>query len=170
MQSPTLLVVIAFAAASVAVAGPALANGAASVRQQRFTFTGKTVSGKNLPIRVSAVGPIHATGTARIAEHAKTSDATFAFPKGNLHVLFVHGPTSARPDPAKCRATINARGTYTIRGGTGVYSHARGEGTYTEKRLLTGRRSPAGTCLAGPSAKPKSITAVATMRGTATLS
>jgi hypothetical protein len=84
-------------------------------------------------------------------------------------VLFVHGPTSAPPDPAKCRATIDARGTYTIRSGTRQYAGATGKGAYTETRLLLGERSPAGKCLSGPNSTPETVIAVATMRGTISL-
>jgi hypothetical protein len=164
-----ILVAIAASAASVAAAGVALAHGNLASSPQRFTFTGKTVRGKDLPIKVFATGPISGIGTVRLVEHPKTSNGTFRFSKGNLRVLFVHGPTRAHPDPAKCRATINAGGTYTIHGGTGLYAAAAGKGTYTEKRLLLGERNPAGKCLGGPNSTPKSITAVATMIGTLSL-
>ena len=160
---------LAAAAASFLTAGAALADSNASSSPQRFTFSGKTIRGNDLPITVSATGPISGKGTVHIVERPKTSSATFQFSNGNLQVLFVHGRTSAHPDPAKCRATIDSRGIYTIRGGTRRYAGATGKGTYTETRLLLGARSTAGKCLSGPHSTPKTITAVATMHGTISL-
>jgi hypothetical protein len=168
MKRHTVTLALA-AAASVLTAGAALADSNASSSPQRFTFSGKTVGGNDLPITVSATGPISGKGTVHISERPKTSSATFQFSNGNLQVLFVHGRTSAHPDLAKCRAAINSRGTYTIHGGSGMYAHAAGKGTYTETRLLIGARSTTGKCLSGPNSTPKTITAVATMHGTINL-
>ena len=66
-------------------------------------------------------------------------------------------------------ATIDARGTYTITGGTGRYAGATGKGSYTEKRLLVGQRNRAGQCLSGPNSMPQSVTATAVMVGTINL-
>jgi len=136
---------------------------------QRFTFSGETIRGKDLPITVTAVGPISGHGTAQLIEHPKTTAGTFHFPHGNVQVRFVHGPIQAHPNLATCRATIDARGTYTIYGGTGPYAAATGKGTYTEKRVLVGQRSPAGKCLNGQNSTPQSVTATATMIGTINL-
>lgn len=149
---------------SAAIAG--IAHAGASGSAQRFTFTGKTIRGKDLPIHVSATGLITAPGTARMVEHPKTTTGAFLFPKGNINVRFLHGPTQAHPNLAKCRATIDARGTYTISGGTGPYAHATGNGTYTETRTLIGARNSAGACIGGPNSTPASVTATATMIGT----
>ena len=166
-MNPRSVILALGTASTLMAAGAALAHGNAS--PQRFTFSGKTVRGKDLPITVSATGPISGNGTVRIIEHPKTSTATFQFPTGTIQVLFLHGPTQTHPDPAQCRATIDARGTYTIHGGSGRYAGATGKGAYTETRLLLGQRSPAGKCLAGPNSTPKTITAIATMRGTISL-
>lgn len=169
MNRRTVILALTAAAASFLTASAALANDNASASPQRFTFSGKTIRGKDLPITVSATGAISGTGTVSIIEHPTTSNATFHFTHGNIQVLFVHGPTNTHPDPAKCRATIDARGTYTIRGGTKRYAGATGKGTYTETRLLLGQRSPAGKCLNGPNTPPERVTAVATMHGTISL-
>jgi hypothetical protein len=169
MNHRIVTLALAASGASVITAGAAVAHSTASPSPQRFTFSGKTLRGKDLPITVSATGPISGKGTVRIVERPKTSTASFHFSNGNLQVLFVHGRTSAHPDPAKCRATIDSRGTYTIRGGTRQYAGATGKGAYAETRLLLGARSTAGKCLGGPNATPEMITAVATMRGTVSL-
>ena len=65
-------------------------------------------------------------------------------------------------------ATIDARGTYTISGGTGAYARIAGAGTYTETRVLVGARSSSGSCIGGPTSTPASVTAVAHMTGTLT--
>ena len=153
----------------VAAAIAGIAHAGSSGSAQRFTFSGKTIQGKDLPIRVSAAGPITARGTARMVERPKTTIGAFLFPKGNVNVRFVHGPTRAHPDLVKCRATIDARGAYTISGGTGPYARATGRGTYTETRVLVGARNSAGACVGGPNSTPSSVTVVATMMGTVTL-
>jgi hypothetical protein len=163
------LIAIVALAATASVTGAASAHRIAHASTQRFTFSGKTISGKNLPIHVTAIGPISGHGTARLIEHPNTTAGTFLLPHGNLQLRFVHGPTQPHLNPAKCRATIDARGTYTINGGTGRYTGATGKGTYTETRLLIGQRSPAGKCLSGQNSTPKSVTAVATMIGTVSL-
>lgn len=165
MHRPIRFITVAAVAAATAT-GTAYAHHGTSPSTQRFTFSGKTIRGKDLPITVTAVGPISGHGTARLIEHPKTTTGTFLLPHGDLHVSFLHGPTRAHPNLAKCRATIDAGGTYTINGGTGPYAGATGKGTYTEKRVLLGRRSPAGTCLAGPNSMPQSVTATAAMVGT----
>jgi len=167
MRRPIAVITVA-ALAAAAAAGTAYAHHNTS-STQRFTFSGKTIRGKDLPIKVTAVGPISGHGTARLIEHPKTSAGTFRLPNGNIHLRFVHGPTQAHPNLATCRATIDARGTYTITGGTGHYTGATGKGTYTEKRVLVGQRSPAGTCLGGPNSMPQSITATTLMVGTVNL-
>ena len=153
---------------SLFVAGAALAHSNAS-GPQHFTFSGKTVRGKDLPITVTAAGPINGKGTVGIIEHPKTSTATFYFTNGTIQVLFTHGQTRAHPDPAKCRATIDSRGTYTIHLGTRQYADATGKGIYTEERILLGARSTTGKCVGGPHTRPATITSIATMRGTLSL-
>ena len=169
MNRRAVILALTAVAASFLTATAALANEDAASGPQRFAFSGKTIRGKDLPITVSATGAISGTGTVSIIEHPKTSNATFHFTHGNIQLLFVHGPTNAHLDAAKCRATIDASGVYTIRGGTRRYAGATGKGTYTETRLLLGRLSPAGKCLNGPNTTPEKVTAVATMRGTISL-
>lgn len=159
-------IAIGVALAAAVATGTAYAHHGTSSSTQRFTFSGKTIRGKDLPITLTAVGPISGHGTARLSEHPTTTTGMFLLPHGNLRVRFLHGPTQAHPNLAKCEATIDARGTYTITGGTGRYADATGNGTYTEKRVLLGQRSPAGTCLAGLNSTPQSVTATAAMVGT----
>ena len=160
---------VAVLTAAAAIGTAYAHHSTSSPTTQRFTFSGKTIRGKDLPIKVTAVGPINGRGTAQLIEHLKTTAGTFRLPNGNVQVRFVHGPTQAHPNLAKCRATIDARGTYTINGGTGLYVDATGKGTYTEKRVLVGQRSPAGKCLSGPNSMPQSVTATAVMFGTINL-
>ena len=169
MHRPIGFIAVAAALAAAAATGTAYAHDGISPSTQRFTFTGKTNRGKDLPITVTAVGPISGRGTARLIEHAKTTAGTFRLPDGIIQVHFVHGPTQAHLNVAKCMATIDARGTYTINGGTGRYTGATGNGTYTEKRILVGQRSPAGKCISGPNSTPQSVTATAAMVGTINL-
>ena len=165
MHRPIRFITVAALTAATAT-GTAYAHHSTAPSTQRFTFSGKTIQGKDLPITVTAIGPISGHGTARLIESPKTTTGTFLLAHGNLHVRFLHGPTRAHPNPAKCRATIEAGGTYTITGGTGPYASATGKGTYTEKRVLVGQRSQAGTCLGGPNSTPQSVTATAAMVGT----
>lgn len=160
-----LTITLLMAAAIVGIAHASVPGSA-----QRFTFSSKTVRGTDLPIHVSAVGAIAARGTARLVEHPNTTTGAFVFPRGDLNIRFVHGPTHAHPDLANCRATIDARGTYTIRGGTGPYARANGTGTYTETRILIGQRNSTGACIGGPNSTPASVTVVARMVGTVALS
>jgi hypothetical protein len=168
MHRPIGFIAVAALAAATAT-GTAYAHHSTSPSTQRFTFSGKTIRGKDLPITLTAAGPISGHGTARLIEHPKTTTGTFRLPHGNLQLHFLHGPTRAHPNLAKCRATIDARGAYTINGGTGPYAGATGKGTYTEKRVLIGQRSPAGKCLSGPNSMPQSVTATAAMIGTISL-
>lgn len=169
MHRPTGFIAVAAALAAAAATGTAYADHSTSPSTQRFTFSGKTIRGKDLPITVTAVGPVSGHGTARLIEHPKTTAGTFRLPNGIIQVHFVHGPTQAHPNVAKCMATIDARGTYTITGGTGPYAGATGKGTYTEKRILVGQRSPAGKCISGQNSTPQSVTATAAMVGTISL-
>ena len=60
--------------------------------------------GKDLPITLTAVGPISGRGTARLIEHQKTTLGTFRLRKGNIQVRFIHGPTNAHPGPRQVQS------------------------------------------------------------------
>jgi hypothetical protein len=163
------LALVTLAALVAAASAGARATNATTHAAQQFTFAGETIGARALPIKVTAHGAITARGTAYLVEHASTTSGTFVFSGGTIRIRFVHGATNAKPDPAACRATIYARGTYAITGGAGRFAGITGKGTYRERRMLIGKRRANGACIADRRATPKSVTAVATMSGTVSL-
>jgi hypothetical protein len=165
MQTRTNLIATAVV---VAAAHVALAAASPAARpQERFTITGKTVRGKDGPIRVVAAGSIRGSGRATFVDHGKTSKGTFHLAGGDVYVTFVGKRSVSHADPAACRATVDYSGTFTIRGGTHRYRTAAGRGTFQEHRKLVGQRDQAGNCL--QQATPETVTVVNHARGTASL-
>lgn len=140
---------------------------ASSSHAQRFTMSGKTIGGTQRPIKVTATGLIHGTGTAAFVEHGNTSNGVFRLPNGNLFITFTGTKFSSHRAPQACTATVEYQGTFTIHGGTRAYRRATGKGTFAEHRKYVGQRDKSGNCL--PQAPPATITAVNHARGTATL-
>ena len=166
MRTGIPLIVVPILAASTA-SSAAATDPASAPHRERFTISGKTIRGKQGPIKVVASGPIRGTGTARFTEHGNTSNGTFRMPGGNVFVRFIGTRFVAHPDPRACTATFEYQGTFTIRGGTRRYRNASGKGSFTEHREWIGQRDKAGHCL--PQAPPATITARNIARGTATL-
>jgi hypothetical protein len=153
-----ILVIVATTTASAAASSP---------HRERFTLSGTTIHGTERPIKVTAIGSIHGTGTARFIEHRNTSDGTFYLPDGKLFIAFVGTRSVSHRHPRACTATVQYQGTFTITGGTRHYRHAAGTGTFTEHRKYIGQRDNTGRCL--PKAPPATITAVNHARGTASI-
>jgi hypothetical protein len=161
----TRIIVTVLAATTAATTAAAMQ--APSSHRERFTISGKTIRGREGPIKVLATGPIHGTGTARFIEHGNISNGTFHLPDGKVFITFTGTRFVFHPRPRACSGTFQYDGTYTIHGGTRRYRHATGKGTFTEHRKYIGQRDRTGHCL--PQRPPAIITAVNDAHGTATL-
>jgi hypothetical protein len=166
MRTRSIVAIVTILAA-ISAATTAAAVQALSSHRERFTISGKTIRGKEGPIKVLATGPIDGTGTIRFVEHGNTSNGAIHLPDGKVFITFTGTRFVSHPHPRACTGTFEYDGTYTIHGGTRLYRHATGNGTFTEQRKYMGQRDKTGHCL--PQAPPAIITAVNHAHGTATL-
>jgi hypothetical protein len=162
-----IIVAIVPILAATTVATMAATVQASSSHREHFMISGKTIRGKEGPIKVLASGPIRGTGTARFIEHGNISNGTFRLPGGKVFITFSGTRFVPHLHPRACTATFEYDGTYTIHGGTRLYRNATGKGAFTEHRTYIGQRDETGHCLR--QAPPAIITAVNHARGSATL-
>ena len=128
-----------------------------SARAERITLHGAAVHGVDTPIRVTAAGPITGHGTARDDDKPNGKGVLILYlPNGKVSITNKTTSLKAKVNARQCTATITERGTFEIVGGSGHYTHATGNGTYTNRRELIGARTPNGAC-AGRNAPPQAV-------------
>jgi hypothetical protein len=168
MRLPISLITLALAI-SAGAATVAAASTDASSKAERFTLSGATIRGVDRPLRVTAVGPIAGSGTARDKDGAARHDTlVFHLAKGTVTVSADEKSIAAHPDFHTCTAKIVAQGTFTITGGTRAFHGATGNGTFTRHTSIIGGRNSSGACLP-KSAPPKAVYNTVTMIGKAAL-
>lgn len=171
-MSPKLSRAITVAAtlALAAIALLATLTGAAQgrrTRAERITLRGATVHGVDTPIRLTATGPINGHGTAKDDDNPNGKGVLILYLRnGNVSITNKTTSLKAKMNTRQCTATITERGTFKIVGGTGHYQHAKGNGTYTNRRKLIGARTPTGAW-AGRSAPPQAAYDTVTLTGEA---
>lgn len=128
-----------------------------NARAEHITLRGAIIHGVDNPIRVIATGPINGHGTAKDDDNPNgTGVLTLYLADGKVFITNKTASLNAKMNARQCTATITERGAFKIAGGTGHYVHARGTGTYANRRKLIGSRAPSGTC-AGRSAPPQAV-------------
>jgi hypothetical protein len=87
------------------------------------------------PQPISASGPIHALGRDKVLSNTKDR---FNFPKGCIVVVHKPKHNTQSGDPGSCTFRFTETGTYIVTGGTGLYAHAKGSGTYRLNGIVIG--------------------------------
>lgn len=126
-------------ARAVSAAGPAAgqaATGGPAVTgqiQEHLTLTSAASTSTRAHVR--ARGVLAAAGTAYVRKSAAGHAVTWlVFKHGSLRLLTHRSSLSVSvPDPATCKFTEVAHGSYQIRGGARRYVHAAGSGSYLTK-------------------------------------
>lgn len=120
------------------------------------TISGSTTSvANNVTIPLTASGVVSATNGKLPTGGPNNGTDTLTFKQGGLTVHHVQSSSKMHFDKTACSFTGGASGKYTVKGGTGVFKGATGNGvftvTFSGKFALTD-----GKCKAGNSTKPTS--------------
>lgn len=157
---PPRTITVAATLMLAAIALLAMLAGAAqgtSARAERITLRGAIVHGVDTPIRVTATGPVNGHGTAKDNDSPNGNGVLVLYLRnGNVSITNKTSSLKAKVNARRCTATITERGTFKIVGGTKHYTHATGNGTYTNRRHLIGARTRNGKC-AGRNAPPQAV-------------
>ncbi len=111
-----------FVTGALVMSGAATAS--ASSGTEHFALTQTAVSG---PETVVAIGPLTATGRASFLSNTKD---LYSFKQGAIIVIHHVTKDSQHYNPKTCVYVEHQQGSYTVRGHSGAYAHARGSGTY----------------------------------------
>ena len=122
------------------------------------------------PGKVIASGPVTGVGSETDTDGPDGDVlATFTFDTGIVSVD-ISGVRQSNFDPKTCIAKPSESGTFTITGGSGLYSGVTGGGTYSGHGIIVGRRGPQGQCFGpGSGVPPAQNVFIARMSGTASI-
>jgi len=148
------------AAASLSMLVTAPAASAHGLATQHFTLLFSTQNGVEKQSLAIAKGPITGVGietqTEEEAGDQQTSYAVMHLPRGDVAVTFLE-TFAWTINYRACAAHGTGSGTFTITGGTGAYTGATGQGTFTDRGTLIGARDSQGQCLGPDSSVPPKL-------------
>ena len=162
------LTIAIVAVAALALPVLATTGAGAATRQPRQPLQPQSFQVRivdNNPGTVYASGPIRGVGTDQSLSN--TFDV-FAFPRGDVNVY--HSDLSnvtPRINYRSCTAFASATGRWAVRGGTRLYRHASGFGTFRFSLYLQLRRLRNGRCDTNPNRPPRSSFALVSAYGQA---
>jgi hypothetical protein len=145
-------------------------SAAGAAAHQRFVLSYATINGKDRPVRILAAGPIRGRGTIVDTPVRETKDgvilrSVITLPDGKV-VLRANEKYTVAMNLRSCTAHNFATGTWKIVSGSGAYSDATGQGTFTRRTFIVGAFDKNGQCL-GQSATPASETGNLVIDGSA---
>ncbi len=155
--------IIAATAAALTMLVTASPSSAHGLDIQRLTLLFATRNGIDEPVLAIAAGPIAGVGTETQTEQEvgdqQISYAVLHLPRGDVNLTAFETFTWT-PDYRACLAHGTGSGTFTITGGTGAYTAATGQGTFTDRGLLIGARDSQGQCQGPTSPIPPKLVLV----------
>lgn len=115
-------------------------------------------------------GPIHGVGTEVATDTGPVQTSTLTLRAGTVTIHAVTTDEDQTLNLIACKAVVRFAGTWSVRGGTGAYSTANGEGHFTGTRIIHGARIN-GICQ-GPDSgvEPRLVTEDVVATGIAALS
>ncbi len=132
----TRLILSAVATAAVVAVPVTMLQASSSPSARTQHIVGFTNNPENNGIGdLTALGPI--SGHGRDVVVNDTTDR-FVFANGAITVVHHKTHDHSSQDPSTCVFQYDEQGSYTVTGGSGAYSHARGSGTYALEVLGQG--------------------------------